>query len=329
MKNRLKLEKIILGIKEKISSFLLENKKILIACSGGRDSVFLVYLLHEVFTRFELPLSKLSIVHVNYHLRDKDSNDDESFVRALAKKYSMDCIVLSTSYDKHEGVQDWARRTRYDYFERLHLEQNAIVAVAHHMNDVAENILFRLTRGSSLSNLIGMNEMNSFVWRPLLGISRKNIDDFIEELSLKYREDRSNLSTKYTRNKIRLDILPRLESMYPGASERIVNTITDAVDVVEFAKKKLEKDISSFKNDKIPVSYIKELPDGMCFLLFDILLGKIGASSIQLSRSNFSNFIDKIKSGQRRSRTWSHSLAHGLSLYYDRGFVYIQKTDSL
>ncbi len=329
MKNRLKLEKIMLGIKEKISSFLLENKKLLVACSGGRDSVFLVYLLHEVFTRFKFPLSKLSIVHVNYHLRDKDSDEDERFVRSLATSYSIECSVLSTFYDKHEGVQDWARRTRYDYFERLHLEQNAVVAVAHHMNDVAENILFRLTRGSSLSNLIGMDEMSSYIWRPLLGISRKSIDDFIEELSLEYREDRSNLSTKYTRNKIRLDILPRLESMYPGASERIVNTITDAVDIVEFARKKLEKDISSFKNDKIPVSYIKELPDGMCFLLFDILIDKMEASSLQLSRSNFSNFIAKIKSGQRRARTWSHSLAHGLSLYYDRGFIYIQKTDTV
>ena len=326
MKNDLKMQKIMLGINEKISVFLKNNKKILVACSGGRDSVFLVHLLHEVFIQYKLPLSELSIVHVNYHLRDEDSNLDESFVRSLAKKYSIGCNVLSASYDKHQGVQDWARRVRYDYFQKLHLEQNAIVAVAHQLNDVAENILFRLTRGASIANLIGMEELNSFIWRPLLGIPRKTIDDFIKEFSLEYREDITNLSTKYTRNKIRLDILPKLESMYPNATERIVHTVMDASDIVDFAKEKLEKDLLSFKNDKIPVSYVKNLSDGMCFLLFDILISKIGADSVQLSRSNFSNFMNKIKSGQRRSRSWSHSLAHGLALCYDKGFIYIQKT---
>lgn len=328
MKNELKFQKILVGIYEKLQIILSDNKNLVVACSGGRDSVFLAYLLREVFLRYKLDINRLALAHMNYHLRDEDSNLDAKFVKELAASYSIPCYMQEAFYEKHDGVQDWARKLRYDFFESLHIKHNAVIAIAHQLNDVAENILFRLTRGSLVSNLVGMRELNSsssYIWRPLLDISRNTIDQYILKFNLAYREDRSNSSRKYSRNKIRHDILPELEKMYPNATQRIVNTTMDAIDIANYTKNNLLKQISSFKNNKIPVSFIRNLPNGVCFLLFDILLEKLDCSNFQMSRSNFYNFINKIKSGQKRARKWTLSMAHGLNLCYDNGLVYIAK----
>ena len=320
-------QRILFGISSKLEEIFTNYNRLYIACSGGRDSIFLSVLIIKACLDRSLDLSRVKLAHVNYHLRGVESDFDQRFTEEFAKANSIDCEVLSVSTDRTEGIENWARQTRYDFFDLLHKKHNAMIAVAHQLNDVAENILFRLTRGSSVSKLVGMNEFSkdrSYIWRPLLNVSRNDIDSFIKMQGLSFREDQSNKDLSYSRNKIRHSILPELESMYPNACQRIVNSILDASEVLEYTKELLSKQMSRFKNDKVPVSFLKTLPDGVAFLLFDLMVQRLDGR-YQFKRSNFSDFISKIKSGKQNSRTWSHSLSCGINLCYDRVFVFVSK----
>lgn len=214
---------------EKIQEFILETQlisktdKTLIAVSGGRDSILLLILLHQLGYTVE-------VAHCNYNLRAEESDSDEDFVRKLADK--MDVPFHLKKFDtknlaEKDGVsiQMKARDLRYEWFEALSEERNLNkIATAHHLDDQLETILINLTRGTGLKGLRGMKEKRGKIIRPLLCVSRDEINEFMFDKHIPFREDSSNASGKYFRNKIRHQVIPVLKEINPSLFKAVNNT---------------------------------------------------------------------------------------------------------
>lgn len=190
------------------------SNRLLIAVSGGIDSIALIHLCHEAGFQF-------GIAHCNFQLRGEESNQDEYFVRELAHHYGADFFVRhfdTKMYAKQNGVstQMAARDLRYQWFEEVLIENEYdYLLTAHHQDDLLETLLLNLTRGTGLAGLHGILPKNGKLVRPLLGVTRGELLGYIQEKSLKWREDSSNASVDYGRNRLRHEVIPILKAMNP------------------------------------------------------------------------------------------------------------------
>lgn len=200
------------------------NEKILLGVSGGMDSVTMCELFYRCGFNFAL-------AHCNYKLREKESDEDEIFVKNLADAYEVEFYTQSFNtiqygYDNKMSIQMAARELRYDWFERIRSEHRySYIAVAHHRDDVMETFMINLLRGTGIAGLHGISPKNGNIIRPLLFANRYEIDSFIKHNRLKYREDSSNKSLKYLRNKIRHTIIPLFKEINPRIQETIFKEI--------------------------------------------------------------------------------------------------------
>ncbi|MDN3205444.1 tRNA lysidine(34) synthetase TilS [Algoriphagus sediminis] len=200
------------------------DKKYLLACSGGLDSMCLAHLLLESKISFE-------IAHVNYQLRGAESKGDYEFVEAFCESNSIAFNSLETdthSYVERNkvSVQEAARDIRYDFFEKICREKNLEgVLTAHHQDDQIETVFINLLRGTGIEGLAGMSEKRGDVIRPLLNFSRSELVKFATELGIFWREDSSNQKTDYLRNKLRHDVLPALFSSREDARQNLLNSL--------------------------------------------------------------------------------------------------------
>lgn len=186
----------------------------------------------------------MEVLHVNYGLRGAESDGDEQFVRKLAQDMNRPVQTLRISEQSRanrsgESVQEWARRVRYEWFQGL-LCPGDVVALAHHQDDLAENVLLRLSRGSRVAQALGMETFKAPFWRPLLQLTKTDIEQAMRGQSLPYREDSSNDKLFYGRNRVRHEVLPVLEELYPQAKKRLVGAVEDVRVVYEFLRKSLE-----------------------------------------------------------------------------------------
>ncbi|MCX6129727.1 MAG: tRNA lysidine(34) synthetase TilS [Proteobacteria bacterium] len=214
--------------------------KIWIACSGGLDSMLLAQLLWRI--QKELKTFDLEILHVNYALRGQESDGDEALVGHIAQ--SMGCRLHVYKVDPLDhppdgkGIQEWARDLRYGWFREL-IGPADWVAFGHHADDLAENILMRLCRGHSLLGLSGMQRLHEKCWRPLLQLSRAELERIAEHLNLEWRNDSSNNKPNYTRNYLRLVLFPMLEKLFPGVKQNLLQHAEDVEDCLNFAQQQL------------------------------------------------------------------------------------------
>ncbi len=192
----------------------LKSSKLLVAISGGIDSVVLSHLCYKLGLN-------IALAHCNFNLRGHDSDADEDFVLQLAEDWELEVFIESFetktfAKDEKLSIQMAARELRYHWFselsEQLHFDY---ILTAHHADDNLETFLINLSRGTGLDGLLGIPEINNHVVRPLLNFSREDIENYAKENKLKWREDSSNLSTKYLRNKLRLDVIPILKEINP------------------------------------------------------------------------------------------------------------------
>lgn len=193
----------------------LKGKKILLTISGGIDSVVLAYLCKDAGLDF-------AMAHCNFRLRGKESDADEAFVEALAKEMEVELFIKPFDTEKFAtenkmSIQVAARKLRYDWFAEL-AEDHGIdfIFTAHHANDSLETFLINTIRGTGLEGLTGIPEQNEQILRPLLAFSRKEIRAYAEKERISWREDSSNASTKYERNKIRHQVIPIFEDENPN-----------------------------------------------------------------------------------------------------------------
>jgi tRNA(Ile)-lysidine synthase len=182
--------------------------------SGGPDSVALLRALVEIGSR---PV----VLHVDHGLRGEESREDARFVRELCERLEVPCIARSIEVGGG-NVQDEARRERYLLAEEIMGEHGlSVVATGHTADDVAETVLLNLARGSGLRGLSGIPPVRGRVVRPLIENRRAEILTYLSLLNQPYRTDPTNLTPKYARNRVRLEVLPVLEELYPGAGGNI------------------------------------------------------------------------------------------------------------
>lgn len=193
------------------------EKTIIVAVSGGVDSVVLLHALRQ-----HLPQAQLVVAHVNYHLRTA-SDGDAAFVANLAQKYQ--AVFEQCSWDAvpSTGVEAQARHLRYRFFKQLADKyQTQTIVVAHHANDQAETVLLKLTRGGQASQLSGMAATNQQIKRPFLSLTKQELVAYAQLHGLMWREDQTNADPNYTaRNRIRHDIIPALQQINPQAVAHI------------------------------------------------------------------------------------------------------------
>lgn len=202
----------------KLNDFSLQNHRLAIGVSGGADSIGLFH----VFSSF-LKLNKISdlvVFHINFGLRGEESDRDEAFVRSICGAENTQLDVFRASLEKSAGIQEQARNFRKKIQDQ-YLSKKFTVVLAHNADDLAENVLMRLSRGASLENAAGMSYFDGEIFRPWLDVPRALIRDALRDRGFIWRDDSSNDTEIYARNKIRLSVLPVLESLFPGASKRI------------------------------------------------------------------------------------------------------------
>ncbi len=201
----------------------LKDKKLLIAISGGLDSVVLTQLLSEL--NFDI-----SLAHCNFQLRGKESDLDEYFVKLLSQKTYNQIFTIKFDTEKFSknnkfSTQIAARELRYNWFQELIEKHNFdFVLTAHHADDNLETFLINLTRGTGLDGFTGIPKINGNIVRPLLAFSREEISTYAKSNNIDWREDASNTSTKYIRNKIRHQIVPLLKEINPNLLETFAKT---------------------------------------------------------------------------------------------------------
>jgi len=217
-----------------------KSDRVLLAVSGGIDSVALAELFHRAGFHF-------GIAHCNFGLRGRESDEDERFVEALAKKYHVPCFTKNffTTKDAKErrvSVQMAARDLRYGWFEEIRSgEGYDVVATGHHLDDQIETFFINLMRGTGIAGLHGILPKNGNIIRPLLFASRDEIGEFVRKNQLAYREDSSNNSKKYLRNRIRLELIPLLRDMNPEFIPIMADNITRIREAVEIYRQKIEE----------------------------------------------------------------------------------------
>lgn len=196
------------------------DSKLLLAMSGGLDSVVLFHLLVAA----KLPFV---VAHVNYGLRDADSDGDETFCRDLCKKNGITCHVYDAKTDMRqrgtgESIQEKAREIRYAFFKRLLENENgAYILTAHHANDSVETFFVNLVRGTGIQGLGGIPEKNGNIVRPLLNFTKEALQEYAQSNQLSYREDVSNAKDDYLRNRIRHHVIPAMEKAEKDAVTRL------------------------------------------------------------------------------------------------------------
>ena len=197
--------------------------RLLLAVSGGIDSVVLCELCHRAGYLFHL-------AHVNFQLRGKESDEDELLVRRLAEQYNAPLYVKKIDTNTYAetnnlSIQVAARELRYAWFNELLNEELRYVVTAHHADDNIETVLMNFFRGTGITGLRGMLPVTGNIVRPLLPFHKEELFRFAMENQLMWREDSSNASEKYSRNNFRHTIIPAISKIYPSVEQNLVNNI--------------------------------------------------------------------------------------------------------
>lgn len=249
----------------------LKDKKLLIAISGGLDSVVLTHVFNH------LNFATIALAHCNFKLRDKESDLDEEFVTNLSQKTSNQIFTKrfnTSDFAKKNSIstQIAARELRYNWFQEvLHEHHFDFVLTAHHADDNLETFLINLTRGSGLEGFTGIPAQNGTIVRPLLPFSRAEILKYAQENQLTWREDASNASTKYTRNKIRHQVISVLKEINPSlllSFEKTIANLQESQQIIEDRIATISKEVVTEKNNliKLDIEKIKQLSNPKAYL---------------------------------------------------------------
>ena len=248
-------------------------KKYLVALSGGADSVCLLLKMIEEGRSVEA-------VHCNFHLRGDESDRDEAFVVSLCERLGVP--LHRVHFDTREyaalhkvSIELAARELRYRYFEQLRRDIGAeAIMVAHHRDDNVETVLMNLVRGTGIRGMAGIRPVNGHILRPLLDMSRQDIEDYLEKKGETYVTDSTNLEDDATRNKFRHHVIPLLQSLNPKASENIHSTslhIAEAEKILSWAIQEAKRSVFSVE----PSSAIIDVSSLLSFVSPSYLLNEI------------------------------------------------------
>ncbi|MBA6152458.1 tRNA lysidine(34) synthetase TilS [Gelidibacter maritimus] len=272
---------------------MLHGSRLLLAISGGLDSVVLTHLCHQLKL-------KISLAHCNFNLRAAESDADEDFVLELADDLDMDVYIESfdtETYAKehHISIQMAARELRYTWFFELAEQLDFdYILTAHHADDNLETFLINLTRGTGLDGLTGIPEVSDKIVRPLLPFSREALETYAKKEQIEWREDATNASTKYVRNKLRHDVIPTLKEVNPQLLQNFQTTISnlqDSQNLIDDAVVRMQKKIAKLEDNVIklnikklkkrsnPKAYLYQLLKGYNFTAWNDVVNLLDAQS--------------------------------------------------
>lgn len=299
----------------KKNALFTPQQKILLAVSGGKDSVLMAQL-------FKLCNYNFSIAHCNFNLRADEAQRDESFVRLLASSFDVQFHVThfdtkSYAADHQISTQMAARDLRYQWFEQIRAEGNYdYVAVAHHQSDSIETLLLNLTRGTGISGMHGILPKRDKIIRPILFLSRLQIDELVEENDINFVEDSSNQSSKYARNKIRLNVIPQLREINPNLEE------TFAQNIIRFAE--TEEVVNAFIAQK-KLEVITEINGDICLdinKIIELKPQKLIVFELLKPYHFSSNVVDELlNSLHKQTGTSFYSLTHSATINRNQIFI--------
>lgn len=238
------------------SAFQNKQHKLLIAVSGGIDSMVLLHLCQSAQL-------DIAVAHCNFQLRERESDADEELVKQTAKQYGITCYTTKFETEKiiateKKGVQEVARNLRYEWFEHLLVEHHfAYLLTGHHANDNAETMLFHFCKGTGIKGLRGIPITNKKTIRPLLFISKEALVAYATEHNIAYRNDASNEKNIYTRNALRLDVFPQLKKIFPTIENNMAENairFAEIEQVYEAYFVALKKKLFQYQGNSIRVS---------------------------------------------------------------------------
>lgn len=258
--------------KENIEKFNMLNYKdrIIAAVSGGADSIFLLENLNELKEEYNL---EIIVAHVNHGVRDT-AKRDEDFVIKRAKELNLKCEVLHVNMDEYAiehkiSSEEAGRFLRYNFFRSL-ASKNSKIFLAHNANDQAETVLFRIIRGTGIEGLSAMDFIDRDLYRPMLNIKRDEIEEYIEENNINFVQDETNFEDIYSRNKLRLNVIPYIEDNFnENFTDSLIRLSQISKSNFKFVNK-ITRDLflKNYKDNKL---YIKNLKDLDEYILSEIV----------------------------------------------------------
>ncbi|MFI3289082.1 MAG: tRNA lysidine(34) synthetase TilS [Rikenellaceae bacterium] len=305
------------------NSLIKPDDKILLTVSGGVDSMVLL----DLFAATEYPIG---VAHCNFKLRGEESEEDEVLVEEQAKKYRVPCYnisfdTLGEMERTGESMEMAARRLRYAWFNELCEEHGyTTIAVAHHADDSIETFFINLFRGTGLRGLTGIKKQLGKVIRPLSFSTRKEILEYASNNRIPYREDSSNRSTKYLRNKIRLGLVPRLREINPRFTQMMRGNLERLADAQTFINGCIEHIAKMVieEQDGIYTLHVDRIDDNMPhgFVIYELMNTNFGFKG---------DVIDSIVVALRdENSSGKRFYSKDFVAYIDRGRILVTRIES-
>lgn len=314
------LERILKKIKKEN---LLENgDKVILGFSGGPDSVFLLHAL--LYAKQSIDF-QIVLVHINHLLRGKDSDGDEEFVKRVGEKLKLKTFIKRENIEevsKNQGIglEEAGRNIRYEFFnEILKRENGNKIGIAHNLDDQVETFLFRMFRGSSLEGLEGIISRDNII-RPINEVYKKDIMLYLDENNIEYRIDKTNFENGYTRNSIRLDLIPHIEEKYNiNFKDKIHNLMNEIRDVNLILKPELEEYVLNDENiEKIDINKLLKESQYIQKKILNIYLSK---NDIEVNREKLLNVLKIMESNGSKKINFEK----GLILKKEYNHMWIEK----
>lgn len=309
-------------------NLIVLNSKIIIGLSGGADSVYLLYQLAKLQDEKKLTLYA---VHLDHEWR-KESHLDAAFCAELCKDLNITFITKKASEldfipQKNGSKEDIGRQLRRYFFEKIRKDYNAdAIALAHHQDDQLETFFIRLSRGSSLEGLCGIKEKTDYYIRPLLNISKNEILDFFKKNNYSYKEDFTNSSYNYLRNRIRHKALPALQECDDRFAKKCLESITQLQNAETFLKDYVDKiytDITYYDSKQnVLILDTKKLLILNLYIQKRIIQKWLIEHSVSFSSSN--NFLNEIIRFIQSKNGGSHQLAKSWKIIKKQSKIFIQ-----
>lgn len=322
------IKKVLKTIKE--NNMFDKGDRVIVAVSGGPDSIALVHILHSLKEELQI---KISVAHVNHCLRGKEANEDEDYVKRFCENYKIEfrskrVDINKLSKLKNMSSESAGREARYGFFENLREETNANkIAIAHNANDQAETILMRIIRGTGIEGLVGIKPVRDTVFvRPLINIMRNEIEEYCAKNNLNPRIDKTNLETIYARNKVRLELIPYIEENFNKdiikGLNRFSNTMKIDSEYLELIGKEKYKKYCDINKEKVIIS--KE-----AFLEHESIISRVIRLALHKVCGNLYDFerihIYDVMDIQKNSTGKQLNLPNNISVLNSYGDIIINK----
>lgn len=324
------IEKVINTIK--CNNMFEVNDKVVVALSGGPDSICLLHILHTL--KDEINISIVA-AHVNHCLRGEAADNDEMYVKKICEELGIQCFVKREDVhriSKERGIscEMAGREVRYQFFEEvLHKINGNKIAIAHNANDQAETVLMRILRGTGLEGLVGIRPVrdNIFV-RPIINLTRDEIENYCDINKLNPRIDKTNFENIYTRNKIRLELIPYIQKNFNSDVIEVLNRFSDTVKVdneyINNVAKEKYNEYSEISEEKIILK-------GQLFKEHEAILTRVIRIAIKNIKGNLNNLeknhIYDIIDIQKKSTGKYIMLPSGIRVTNNYGDIYVYKEE--